>query len=170
MGNDIIFMKKLEVRCIFMALVTVYDLLEVDEKASKEEIEKSYLRLVNEYKMDPTLSQEENNDNELILKKLKLAYDILTDDEKRDKYDAELAKKRAEELIKNVTVQPAQVAEPEEAPKENVPQEKTENIEDEYEEEIIEEHEVQLTDEEKKKLKKAAEKEFKGNLKRAQKA
>ncbi len=153
-----------------MALVTVYDLLEVDEKASKEEIEKSYLRLVNEYKMDPTLSQEENNDNELILKKLKLAYDILTDDEKRDKYDAELAKKRAEELIKNVTVQPAQVAEPEEAPKENVPQEKTENIEDEYEEEIIEEHEVQLTDEEKKKLKKAAEKEFKGNLKRAQKA
>ena len=46
-----------------MAFVTVYDLLEVNENASKEEIEKSYLKLVNEYKLDPTLSQEENNDN-----------------------------------------------------------------------------------------------------------
>lgn len=160
-----------------MALVTVYDLLEVDEKASKEEIEKSYLKLVNEYKMDPKLSQEENNDNEIILKKLKLAYDILSNDEKREKYDAELAKKRAEELIKNVTVQPAQaevtetveteknVQEP--APKEEVHY-KTVNKEIEYEE--AEEQEIQLTDEEKKKLQKAAEKEFKGNLKKAQKA
>lgn len=160
-----------------MALVTVYDLLEVDEKASKEEIEKSYLRLVNEYKMDPNLSQEENNDNELILKKLKLAYDILTDDEKRDKYDAELSKKRAEELIKNVTVQPKETVEEEtkkqevvstvESPKEEV---HYENVNEETENKYEEEPEIQLTDEEKKKLKKAAEKEFKGNLKKAKQA
>lgn len=164
-----------------MALVTVYDLLEVDENASKEEIEKSYLRLVNEYKMDPNLSQEENNDNEVILKKLKLAYDILYDDEKRSKYDAELAKKRAEELIKNVTVQQPQVDEEvnkqenvvqeenikQEAPKEEI---HYKTVNKEVVDENIEEPEIQLTDEEKKKLQKAAEKEFKGNLKKAQKA
>lgn len=160
-----------------MALVTVYDLLEVDEKASKEEIEKSYLRLVNEYKMDPNLSQEENNDNEIILKKLKLAYDILTDDEKRDKYDAELAKKRAEELIKNVTVQPKETMEEEPEKQEvvsNVEPQKEEvhykQADKEPENEYVEEPEIQLTDEEKKKLKKAAEKEFKGNLKKAKQA
>lgn len=154
-----------------MAFVTVYDLLEVNENASKEEIEKSYLKLVNEYKLDPTLSQEENNDNEIILKKLKLAYDILSDDEKRNKYDSELAKKRAEELIKNVTVQQAPIEEndSQEKQKEEV-KSNSANKEIEYEEEEQEEAEVQLTDEEKKELKKAAEKEFKGNLKKAKKA
>ena len=68
-----------------MALITIYDLLEVDEKASKEEIEKSYLRLVNEYKVEPNQSEEIRNQNELILKKLKLAYDIISDDAKREK-------------------------------------------------------------------------------------
>ena len=50
-----------------MALITVYDLLEVDEKASKEEIEKSYQKLIMEYHKDPKLSFEENNANEIIL-------------------------------------------------------------------------------------------------------
>lgn len=86
-----------------MALVTVYDLLEVAEDASKEEIEKAYQRLILEYHKDPILSEEENNNNEIILNKLKLAYDILSDDEKRKRYDNELAKRRAEELIKNVS-------------------------------------------------------------------
>lgn len=160
-----------------MALVTIYDLLEVDEKASKEEIEKSYLKLVNEYKIDPKLSQEENNDNEIILKKLKLAYDILSNDEKREKYDADLAKKRAEELIKNVTAQPdqdevAEVVENEKNVQEQAQKEEIhyETVNKEIEHEEAEEQEIQLTDEEKKKLQKAAEKEFKGNLKKAQKA
>ena len=155
-----------------MALVTIYDLLEVDEKASKEEIEKSYLKLANEYKVDPKLSQLENDDNEIILKKLKLAYDILTDDEKRSRYDADLAKKRTEELIKNVEVQEEKeekeenVIEQEDEP-ENQSKE-TENEESEEKDE--EETEIQLTKEEKKKLQKAAKKEFKENLKKAQKA
>ena len=34
-------------------------------------IEKAYLRLANEYRVDPKLSQEENNNNEIIIKKLK---------------------------------------------------------------------------------------------------
>ena len=153
-----------------MALITIYDLLEVDEKASKEEIEKSYLKLANEYKVDPKLSKLENDDNEIILKKLKLAYDILSDDEKRSRYDADLAKKRAEELIKNVEVQ-------EEIPEENdsVENQEQENVnkeavENEDEEDNSEEPEIQLTNEEKKKLQKAAKKEFKENLKKAQKA
>ena len=159
-----------------MALVTIYDLLEVDEKASKEEIEKAYLRLANEYRVDPKLSQLENDDNEIIIKKLKLAYDILSDDEKRSRYDADLAKKRAEELIKNVEVQKevvkdetAEVVEEKETEgkieQENVNVDVKEDVNDNDEE-----PEIQLTNEEKKKLQKAAKKEFKENLKKAQKA
>lgn len=88
-----------------MSIVTVYDLLEVSENASKEEIEKSYQNLILEYQKNPKLSKEENDENELILNKLKLAYEILSNDEKRKKYDNDLAKKRAEELIKNVSVE-----------------------------------------------------------------
>ena len=155
-------------------MITIYDLLEVDEKASKEEIEKSYLKLANEYKVDPKLSKLENDDNEIILKKLKLAYDILYDDEIRSRYDADLAKKRAEELIKNVEVQEEKT---EEVPEENdsVENQEQENVneeavENEDEEDNSEEPEIQLTNEEKKKLQKAAKKEFKENLKKAQKA
>lgn len=170
-----------------MAIVTVYDLLEVSENASKEEIEKSYLKLVNEYKMDPKFSQEENHDNEIILKKLKLAYDILSNDEKRKKYDEDLAKKRAEELIKNVEVR-SEVSESVEnhVEEKNVQNNTTiqSNAETKYQvvnKEVVHEDdddgydeeetvEAQLTDSEKKNLKKAAEKEFKENLKKAKKA
>ena len=85
-------------------MVTIYDLLEVDEKASKEEIEKSYQRLILEYGQDPKLTPKENADNEIILNKVKIAYEILINDEKRAIYDKDLSKKRAEELIKNVSV------------------------------------------------------------------
>ena len=85
-------------------MVTIYDLLEVNEKASKEEIEKSYQKLVLEYQTNPVLTEEENKKNELILNKLKIAFEILMNDEKRQKYDRDLSKKRAEELIKNIPV------------------------------------------------------------------
>ena len=172
-----------------MALVTVYDLLEVDEKASKEEIEKSYLRLVNEYKVEPNQSEEIRNQNELILKKLKLAYDILSDDAKREKYDNDLAQKRAEELIKNVTVKPEEPKE-EKIEKEEIKQEVVQSnipnsMQDDAEnntnikykkvdkQETYEDEnrpQIELSDIEKKKIKKAAEKELKDNLKKAQKA
>lgn len=170
-----------------MALVTVYDLLEVNEDSSKEEIEKSYLRLVNEYKVDPNQSEEIRNQNELILKKLKLAYDILSDDAKREKYDNDLAQKRAEELIKNVTIKPEEPKEEKvEEAKPDIVQSNTQNsMQDNAEEnsnikykkvekqEIYEDEsrpEIELSDVEKKKIKKAAEKELKDNLKKAQKA
>ena len=86
-----------------MKMVTIYDLLEVSENASKEEIEKSYQNLVIEYQTNPILSAEENKKNELILNKLKIAYEILVNDDKRKKYDRDLSKKRAEELIKNIS-------------------------------------------------------------------
>ena len=155
-----------------MAIITVY--------ASKEEIEKSYLYLINEYKTDPRNPQEVNNENEMILKKMKLAYDILIDDEKRKKYDAELARKRAEELIKNVTVSSSDSEEIDKKVEENIPENEISNVEqiqhdeiekyeedDDYEDDTTK---IELTDNEKKKLKKAAEKEFKNNLKKVQKA
>ena len=154
-----------------MALVTIYDLLEVNENASKEEIEKAYLRLVNEYRIDPKLSQMENDDNEVIIKKLKLAYEILSNDEKRSRYDADLAKKRAEELIKNVEVQNETEVEDVVEENENYEEKEQEDeIEESIEDDDIEEPEVKLTNEEKKILQKAAKKEFKENLKKAQKA
>ena len=168
-----------------MSMVTIYDLLEVDENASKEEIEKAYRKLIVEYRTDPKFSGEDNNNNEIILNKLKLSYEILTDDEKRKRYDEDLAKKRAEELIKNVSNVPTQ-EEPiqtnnqiqENVSSDNVPNNVKPNYaeEEEYYEEAEEIQEpentnnVELTDEERKKLKKAAQKEFKDNLKKAQKA
>ena len=89
-------------------MITIYDLLEVNENASKEEIEKSYQQLILRYHKDPKLDEEANQDNEIILNKLKIAYDILSDEEKREKYDKDLANKRAEELIQNVSVHSSQ--------------------------------------------------------------
>ena len=166
-------------------MVTIYDLLEVSENASKEEIEKSYTRLIMEYQMNPSLDAEANKDNEMILNKLKIAYGILSNDEKRKKYDEDLAKKRAEELIKNVSVAP-QVNEESQKVEESV-QEKTvepvqsvpaqptaqtnEIVETNESYKIVEEEEeVVLTKEEQARLRKAAQKEFKTNLKKAQKA
>lgn len=170
-------------------MITIYDLLEVDENASKEEIEKSYQRLIMEYHKDPKLTEEENRDNEIILNKLKLAYDILSNDEKRAKYDKDLAQKRAEELIKNVSVEKTEeqsikeetVKSQTSAPVYNqenivnsqvqnqtINQEQTQTTSQTYTASMDED--VLLTDEEKRKLAKAAQKEFKTNLKKAQKA
>ena len=85
-------------------MVTIYDLLEVEENASKEEIEKAYRKMLEEYKISPNLDAKEAKENEFILNKLKIAYDILINDERRRKYDSDLAKKRAEDLIKNVSI------------------------------------------------------------------
>lgn len=159
-------------------MVTIYDILEVNENASKEEIEKSYQRLILEYHKDPKLDEEANHDNEIILNKLKLAYDILSDDEKRKKYDKDLAQKRAEELIKNVTVKTTPTDENNNFESEQNSNEiKNENIKysqsnnkvndnDKYNDE----NEVTLSKDEKYKVRKAAQKEFKANLKKAQKA
>lgn len=172
-------------------MVTIYDLLEVNENASKEEIEKAYQNLIIEYQTNPVLTPEENRQNELILNKLKMGYEILTNDEKRARYDKELAKKRAEELIKQVPENNSEdddYKEPEnnkyEEPEENedyntqsvansetaessyydIPKVKNTRYKEDGEDD------VQLTKEEQKKIKKAAQKEFNENLKKVQKA
>ncbi len=153
-------------------MVTLYDLLDVKSDSSKEQIEESYKALIVEYATNPNLSEEANKENELIISKLKMAYEILIDDEKRKKYDATLAKKKAEALLQNVSIKhEEEKVEEKTAPKEELvenneiaqfsqPDETENNVEENYE----------LTKEEQKKLRQAAQEEFKMNLKKAQKA
>lgn len=72
---------------------TLYEVLEVSEKASKEIIEKAYRVLAKKY--HPDLQQPENKEKaEQKMKQINEAYDILSDELKRKKYDEELAQKR----------------------------------------------------------------------------
>lgn len=155
-------------------MVTLYDLLDVKSNSSKEEIEESYKSLIVEYATNPNLSEEENKENELIISKLKMAYEILIDDEKRKKYDATLAKKKAEALLQNVSIkhEDEKMEEKEEqATKEEfVETNEIAQISQADEEEDDIEENTELTKEEQKKLRQAAQKEFKTNLKKAQKA
>lgn len=159
-------------------MVTIYDLLEVDEKASKEEIEKAYQKLILKYSQSPKLTPQENADNELILNKVKIAYEILMDDEKRARYDKDLSKKRAEELLKNVSVKEDSKAEDESSKEYDDDEYDDDEYDDnEYDDSQIDDsqideetEEVTLSKEEQKRVQKAAQNEFKANLKKAQKA
>lgn len=155
-------------------MVTIYDLLEVNEKASKEEIQSAYQKLILEYHKDPKLTPEENANNEIILNKIKIAYEILIDDEKRAQYDKDIAKKRAEELIKNVSIGNKEKEENTESIQEDEkisPIQEQNNLQSEYETNTQEvEIEVDLTKEEQEQLQKAAQAEFQNNLRRAKKA
>ena len=144
-------------------MVTIYDLLEVSENASKEEIEKSYQKLVIEYQINPNLTDLENKENEMILNKLKIAYGIVMDDEKRKRYNNDLAQKRAEKLIKEVAISDDN----ENEDNNKIEEDKKEEDKRFYEEEIA--NEEILTREEKNAAIKAAQKQFKENLKKAQK-
>ncbi len=140
-------------------MVTIYKLLEVREDASKEEIEKSYQKLILEYQINPSLTEEENHENEMILSKLKMAYEILMNDQKRKKYDNDLAKKRAEKLIENVVVG---LKEDRHIP---IQEEDNFNEQDMINKEPKEE--AILTEKEKIETRKAAQREFNQNLKKA---
>lgn len=68
-------------------IMTLYDLLEVSPKASKEVIEKAYKVLVKKY--HPDLQKPDKKAwAEDIMKKLNSAYEILSDDEERARYDS----------------------------------------------------------------------------------
>ncbi len=72
---------------------TLYDILEVSEKASKEVIEKAYKVLAKKY--HPDLQTEENKtEAESKMKEINEAYNILSNDDERKKYDAELENTR----------------------------------------------------------------------------
>lgn len=75
---------------------TLYDILEVSRKASKEIIEKAYRTLAKKY--HPDLQTAENRSYaEEKMKKINEAYDILSDEEKRSEYDRKLEEQEYKE-------------------------------------------------------------------------
>lgn len=73
--------------------VTLYEVLEVSENASKEVIEKAYKVLAKKY--HPDLQTLENKQMaEQKMKQINEAYDILSDDTKRREYDEKLDRQR----------------------------------------------------------------------------
>lgn len=81
---------------------TLYELLEVSETASKEIIEKAYKVLAKKY--HPDLQEASNKTQaEEMMKKINEAYDVLSDETKRKRYDEELALKRQSEANNRTT-------------------------------------------------------------------
>ena len=77
---------------------TLYEILEVSENASGEIIEKAYKTLAKKY--HPDLQEEANKKQaEAMMKKINEAYEILGNEEKRNRYDAELEEKRNQEEL-----------------------------------------------------------------------
>lgn len=68
---------------------TLYDVLEVSKKASKEVIEKAYKTLAKKYHPDIQIPENKAKAEE-IMKRINEAYGILSDDQKRKEYDAKL--------------------------------------------------------------------------------
>ena len=83
-----------------------YDILEVSNKASYEIIEKAYRTLAKKYHPDVQADEQEKVEAEEQMKKINEAYEILSDINKRAKYDEELyviqEQKRQEEINKIV--------------------------------------------------------------------
>lgn len=71
-------------------MITYYEILEVSRTASKEVITKAYKVLVRKY--HPDLEQDETKKEEMKQKMVKIneAYEILSDEEKRKKYDEKI--------------------------------------------------------------------------------
>lgn len=79
---------------------TLYEILEVSETASDEIIEKAYKVLAKKY--HPDLQQNgDKKSAEETMKKINEAYDVLSNKEKRKKYDEELKIKRDNEKTYN---------------------------------------------------------------------
>lgn len=80
---------------------TLYDVLEVSPKASKEIIEKAYKTLAKKY--HPDLQTQENRAlAEEKMKKINEAYEILSDDFKRSEYDKELEELKRQKLEEKI--------------------------------------------------------------------
>ena len=84
-----------------MHLSTLYELFKLNEDASQEEIKESYEKILEEAN---NLPQNEQTVNQV--RRIKIAYGILSDPQKRKDYDLNLAEKRANELIKKIEIKP----------------------------------------------------------------
>ncbi len=142
---------------------TLYELLQVKENATQEEITESYHKILQKADSLPP--------NETVIeqvRRIKIAYGILSDSEKRKKYDSDLATKRAEELLENVQVKDEK--EPENLVESNKEERlrktisnQINNIMDNYEEQKIKQ------EQQKKLAEKQAKKEFRKAKREAQK-
>ena len=83
--------------------MTLYDKLEVSEKASDEVIEKAYKTLAKKYHPDVQNTPEEIRKAEEKMKEINEAYSILKDANKRNEYDSKLQREREEQLRKSTT-------------------------------------------------------------------
>lgn len=80
---------------------TFYDVLNIPEGASVEEIENAYKELKNRY--SAYLSDPLNNEKaKEKIKKIGIAFQILSNPEKRASYDKDLANMRADQLMNNL--------------------------------------------------------------------
>lgn len=66
-----------------------YDILEINKNASPEIVKKAYITLAKKYHPD-LQENEQKKDSEEKLKLINEAYEVLSDEEKRKQYDAEL--------------------------------------------------------------------------------
>ena len=76
---------------------TLYELFKVDENASQQEIADAYKKIIEKAEALP--QTEELNKK---IQRIKIAYGILSDVDKRKNYDLDLATKRADALLENV--------------------------------------------------------------------
>ena len=77
-----------------------YEILEINEKASQEIIEKVYKVLVKKYHPDLQETAEAKAKCEEKIKEINEAYDILSNSEKRAEYDAKLEQEKKEKEFK----------------------------------------------------------------------
>ena len=75
-----------------MANKNYYEILEVNEKASIEVIDKAYRVLAKKY--HPDVYEGDKKEAESMMQKLNEAYDVLSDENKRSNYDAILQRKK----------------------------------------------------------------------------
>ena len=73
-----------------------YEILEVNEKATKEVIEKVYKVLVKKYHPDLNKKQSEKDKLDAKMSEINEAYDVLSNDYLREQFDRELEKERQE--------------------------------------------------------------------------
>lgn len=80
---------------------TFYDLLKVSEDASYEEITNAYKSQKNKYEAYLLIPMKKEQTEE-VLKKLDVAYKVLSNQENREAYNRDLAKMRNSELMSNL--------------------------------------------------------------------
>lgn len=94
--------------------MTLYEILEVSEKASNEVIEKAYKTLAKKYHPDLQQTPEDKRNAEKKMQKINEAYETLKDENKRIEYDKELQSERDKQteyyqynnMQKNINTQP----------------------------------------------------------------